>query len=393
MIERVWAGITAAVVVAAIAAAAAIGRTAPQSSSLVLRAAALVDVQRGIRVEDVVVVVSGDRITAVGPATTTMVPAGAERVDLGSATLLPGLIDLHVHLTLAGTPDANARATLNAGFTTVQDLGAISYANLDLRDAIAAGKAVGPRIIGSGPWIGLAGGICDFQGIGVRGPDEFRRRVREDVARGADVIKVCVSGWLQPAVNRPDAYEISDAELIAAVDEAHKLKRRVAVHAISRGGIRVAVANGADLIVHGGFTDAETLKLMQKRGVRQVPTLHSLTQAGGPAADALFAHMKTSVGLGLPIAFGTDAGVIAHGTNADEFEDLIKIGLTPAAAIRSATLDAAAALGLDDRIGSLAAGKLADIIAVDGNPLSDLSALKRIRFVMTGGKTTSGFVF
>ena len=371
---------------AAIVTSAAVTSPLPQAPPIVLQAGALIDVERGARIEDVLVVITGDRITAAGPASKVAAPPGARRIALGSTTLLPGLIDLHVHLTLAGSPEANARATLQAGFTTVQDLGAITYANLDLRDAIAAGKAVGPRVFASGPWIGQSGGICDFRGIGVRGADAFRRRVEEDVARGADLIKVCVSGWLQTAVDQPDAYEISDAEMIAAIGAAHQHKRRVAVHALSRAGIKAAVSNGADLVVHGGFADPETVRAMQKRNVRQLPTLFSLTRGGGPAADALVAHMKSVVAQGLPVAFGTDAGVYPHGKNAEEFAFLARIGLSPSGAIRSATLDAAEALGWQDRIGSLASGKFADLIAVDGNPLEDLSALKRVVFVMKGGQ-------
>lgn len=374
------------VVPVAIASAMMGARTADQSPVTVLQARALVDVQRGVLIDNGLVVVTGDRITAAGPSSQITVPEGARRVVLAGATLLPGLVDLHVHLTLAGNPEANARATLQAGFTTVQDLGAITYASLDLRDAIAAGKAVGPRVVASGPWIGLSGGICDFRGIGVRGADAFRRRVQEDVARGADLIKVCVSGWLQDAVDNPDAYEIGDAELVAAIEEAHRHKRKVAVHALSRGGIRAAIANGADLVVHAGFADQATIQMMRTRGVRQLPTLHSLTQGGGTPAEALVAHMKAAVGMGLPVAFGTDAGVIPHGKNAEEFDQLPRIGLTPAAAIRAATIDAAQVLGWDDRIGTITAGKLADIIAVDGNPLEEPAALKRVVFVMRGGQ-------
>jgi imidazolonepropionase-like amidohydrolase len=386
MTPRALAALVAVVPSAAIVTSAAVTSSPPQTPPIVLQAGALIDVERGARIEDALVVITGDRITAAGSASKVPAPPGARRLLLGSTTLLPGLIDLHVHLTLAGSPEANARATLQAGFTTVQDLGAITYANLDLRDAIAAGKTIGPRVFASGPWIGQSGGICDFRGIGVRGADAFRRRVEEDVARGADLIKVCVSGWLQTAVDQPDAYEISDAEMIAALDAAHQHKRRVAVHALSRAGIKAAVSNGADLVVHGGFADPGTVRAMQKRNVRQLPTLFSLTQGGGPATDTLVAHMKSVVAQGLPVAFGTDAGVYPHGKNAEEFASLARIGLSPAAAIRSATLDAAEVLGWQDRIGNLASGKFADLIAVDGNPLEDLSALKRVVFVMKGGQ-------
>lgn len=386
-VKRPVVGIITAVtlVAASIASTGANSSNDRQAPPTVLHAGGFIDVVSGSRVRDGLVVITGDRITALGPATTVTVPPNAQRIELGNATLLPGLIDSHVHLTLAGTPEANAKATLFAGFTTVQDLGALNYRNLELRDAIAAGKTTGPRVVASGPWIGLSGGICDFQGIGVRGVEEFRRRVREEVARGADLIKVCVSAWLPAAVSQPDAFEISEPELAAAIEEAHKAKRRVAVHAISRGGIRTAVSRGADLIVHGGFTDPDTIREMQKRGVRQVPTLFSLAAKPTPAADALIAHMKTAVAAGLPLAFGTDAGVVPHGQNAEEFSYLTRIGLTPMAAIRSATTDAAQALGMSDRLGSISTGKLADLIAVDGNPLEDLAALKRVVFVMKGG--------
>ncbi len=357
------------------------------TNAIVLQAQSLIDVRRGMPLGEMLVVVTGEKITAVGRKGEVSLPPGARRIDLGPASLLPGLVDLHVHLTLGGSPDVNARATLQAGFTTVQDLGALDYANVGLRDAITGGHLVGPRVVAAGPWIGRSGGICDFSGIGVHGADAFRARVQEDVAHGVDLIKVCVSGWLQNAVDRPDEYEISDAELAAAIDEAHRHNRRVAVHAISEAGIRVAVRSGADLIVHGGFPDPETVRAMQKRGVRQLTTLHSLAEGStGTAVDALFGHMKASVGLGLQVAFGTDAGVIPHGRNAEEFAELTRIGLKPAEALRTATLGAAEVLAWGDRIGTIEVGKFADLIAVEGNPLDDLSALKRVIFIMRSGR-------
>lgn len=349
---------------------------ATQTDPLVLRARWVIDVESGSAIENGSIAVDGDRIQAEAPA-------DARVLDLGDLTLLPGLIDAHVHLTLAGEPEANARATLLAGFTTVQDLGAVTYQNLELRDAIEAGRDVGPRVVASGPWLGISGGICDFQGIGVRGADAFRKRVREDVERGADLIKVCVSGWLEEAFREPGKYEISDEELAAAIEEAHRLDRRVAVHALSEAGIETAVAMGADLVVHGGFTSARTVERMKAAGVRQLTTLSSLP--GGPALESLRSHLRASRALGLMLAFGTDAGVIPHGTNAREFAELSSIGLTPAAAIRAATLDAAYAVGLVGQVGTLRPGSFADVIGVDGNPLEDLTALGRVRFVMKGG--------
>ena len=225
---------------------------------IAIRAGRLVDVRRGALVPHAVVLVQGDRIVAVGGAGEVRIPAGAEVVDLGDATLIPGLIDTHVHLTLGGTPDSNARATLLAGFTTVQDLGALGYANLSLRDAVNRGDIVGPRIVSAGLWLGVSGGTCDFDGIGVRGPDAFARRVREDVAHGADVIKLCVTGWVDDAFANPQRFEISDSELVATVREAHAAGKKVIVHAISEAGVRVAVARGVDAVAHANFADSAT---------------------------------------------------------------------------------------------------------------------------------------
>ena len=199
----------------------------------------VLDVERGEAIENGIIVVKGDRIATFGRKG-EIAPEG-EQKDLGDATLLPGLIDAHVHLMLGGTAEANARATLKAGFTTVQDLGALNYANIKIRNSIREGKFPGPTVIASGPWLGVSGGTCDFQGIGVKGAEAFRARVRKDVDEGADLIKVCASGWLAQAVERPDSVEISEEELRAAIDEAHALKRRVAVHAISERAIAISV--------------------------------------------------------------------------------------------------------------------------------------------------------
>jgi imidazolonepropionase-like amidohydrolase len=366
--------------------AAAVLSLHAQEPAVAIRAAGMVDVQQGRLIEKATVVVRGGRIVAAGPAVEVTVPADASVIDLPSTTLLPGLIDAHVHLVLGGQPAANARATLAAGFTTVQDLGAAAYANVTLRDAIAAGRIEGPRIVASGPWLGIAGGICDFNGIGVRGAEAFRKRVREDVEHGVDLIKVCVTGWLADAVARPSQYEISDEELRGAIEEAHRLEKRVAVHAISEGGIGVAVRSGADLVVHGGFASAATIVAMRERGVFELPTLFSLSTGTPRDVAALQARMREAVAAGLPVAFGTDAGVIPHGENAKEFEYLASIDLDAAEAIRTATVSAARAVGRQKDLGVLAAGRIADVIGVDGNPLADLRLLQRVSFVMKEGK-------
>jgi imidazolonepropionase-like amidohydrolase len=351
---------------------------------LVLRARWVLDVESGRAQEHGSIAVSGDRIVAAAPE-------NAAVIDLGDTTLLPGLIDAHVHLLLSGEPAANARATLLAGFTTVQDLGAVGYGNLELRDRIAAGEVIGPRVVASGPWLGVSGGICDFQGIGVRGARAFRERVREDVARGADLIKVCVTGWLEEAFREAAKYEIADDELAAAVDEAHRLGKRVAAHALSEAGIEQAVAAGVDLIVHGGFTPTATLERMKARGVPQLTTLWSLREnAPETAFSALRNHLRASWALGHPLAFGTDAGVIPHGKNARELRELSAIGMTPAEIIRVVTLGAARAVGMAGQVGTLAPGAFADVIGVDGNPLVDPEALQRVTFIMMGGRVVLG---
>jgi imidazolonepropionase-like amidohydrolase len=351
----------------------------------ILTARWVLDVERGELIENGIVIVTGDRIVAV-VRKGEVVPKG-EAIDLGETTLMPGLIDAHVHLLLGGPAEANARATLKAGFTTVQDLGALNYANIKIRNAIRDGKFPGPRVVSSGPWLGVSKGTCDFQGIGVQGPDEFRARVKKDVAEEADLIKVCASGWLEDAAKKPDAAEISEEALQAAIEQAHALKRRVAVHAISERAIALSVTHGADLIAHGGFTSKETVAEMAKRRVYQIPTLFSLKGSVPPEVyEKLVKHLTTAIRDGLPIAFGTDAGVIKHGNNAREFAELAALGLKPLEAIRAATVEAATAVGLGGQIGTLKTGAFADIVAVEGNPLNDLNALQKVTFIMKAGQ-------
>jgi imidazolonepropionase-like amidohydrolase len=201
------------------------------------------------------------------------------------------------------------------------------------------------------------------------------------------VIKVCVTSWVAPAFREPQRYEISDEELGAAIAEAHRLERKVAVHAISAGGVRAAVRLGADAVVHSAFVDDSTADLMRRRRVFILPTLHSFEpRRGTPAMDSLFTRMAILAKRGIPVAFGTDAGVFPHGENAQEFASLVRLGLTPLAAIRAATVNGAELLGWSDRVGRVAPGMFADLIAVDGDPLVDITALERVRFVMVGGR-------
>ena len=220
----------------------------------------------------------------------------------------------------------------------------------------------------------------------MKGAEAFRERVRKDVAAGADLIKICAAGWLAEAAEKSGAYEVSDVELRAGIEEAHALKRRVAVHALSERAIAAAVAHGADLIAHGGFTSNETVVAMKHRRVYQLLTLASLKQSAPDAYGKLREHLRGAIREGLPVAFGTDAGVIPHGENAKELFELAAIGLTPLEAIRAATMHAAAAVGLEGKVGVLKVDALADIIAVEGNPLLDLGALQKIKFIMKEGQ-------
>ena len=366
---------------------AALAAPAPAPETIVVRAARLVVVRRGAIVANPVVVVVAGRISAVGSSDQVRVPPGAGIVDLGDVTLLPGLIDGHVHLSLAGRADSNAAATLLAGFTTVQDLGALDFAMLALRDSVRAGQLRGPRIVAAGPWLGVTGGICDFNGIGLQGVAAFTGRVREAVARGVDVIKVCVTGWVNDGFAHPEHVEISDSALATVVREAHGAGRRVVAHAIGAAGVRLAVQSGVDAIVHAGFADSETVELMKRRAVWIMPTLQSFSAESATAhGQALVSHMRWMIGLHVPVVFGTDAGVIRHGRNAREFLRLQQVGLSPAEALRAATINAARMLGLDEHIGAVETGKDADLIAVAGNPLDDLTSLQRVVFVMHQGR-------
>lgn len=351
-----------------------------------ITAARLLDVERGQLVQNAAVLVEGDRIVASGAIEGIGVPVGARRIELGQVTLVPGLIDAHVHLTLGGLPRVNAESTLRAGFTTVQDLGARGDANLRLRDSINAGRRIGPRVISAGRWLGVSGGTCEFNGLGVRGEAAMVERVREDVARGADLIKICVTSWVSSGFTTPEAVELSGREIGAIVAEARRLGRPVVAHAIGRDGVRAAVEAGVAGIVHSGFVDSATAGLMRTREVYLVPTLVSLEgQADSTALRALRARMTAAVESGVSIVFGTDAGVIPHGHNALEFPAMLRLGLSPLEAIRSATSRAARMIGWGARIGALRPGMLADLIAVPGDPLSDITTLSRVSFVMKGG--------
>jgi imidazolonepropionase-like amidohydrolase len=354
-----------------------------QDSLFVIRAGHWVNVERGTLEGESLLLIKGDRIVQVSPV--GKIPAEARVIDLSKLTVIPGLIDAHVHLTI-GTPDSTARATLLAGFTTVQDLGALNHSNLALRNAIESGTTIGPRIHSAGSWIGVKGGICDFDGRGVKGETEFAARTREDIADGADLIKVCVTGWPADGYRFPDSVEITDAELAAVVKEAQAANKKVIAHAIGRRGAFMAVSAGAQALAHSAFLDSTTIAMMKARGVYLIPTLLSF-QGDRPALLALQKQMRGILASGIPIAMGTDAGVTPHGGNAAELGALVAAGMSPLSAIRSATTNAAALLGMSELLGSIAPGKMADLIAVEGNPLEDVSTLQHVLFVMKAGRT------
>ena len=357
------------------------------TADVALRAARLVDPASGQVRGPVVVLVTGDKVASVLSADSFDVKAARSVIDLKDATLLPGLIDGHVHLQIGGQPEDNAMAALQAGFTTLVDLGATSDVVLRLRDRIAAGATQGPRILAAGLWAGTKNGICEFGGIGVAGgPDGFRARVRENVAAGADLIKVCVSGWPAAAFAKPEAYEIADDALAALVDESTRAKRMVVAHAISPGAAKAASRTGVRGLAHAAYVDEATAIQLRDRNGFMIPTLTTLTRPPGPASDALKTAVVTAHRAGVRIVFGTDGGVLPHGRNAVEFRALIDAGLTPIDAIRAATTNAAQVFGLGNLIGTVTEGRAADIIAVEGDPLRDVGVMEKVVFVMRSGR-------
>ncbi len=362
--------------------------------------------------------------------------ANATIVDLKTKFVLPGLIDSHVHLAsdVAGIqgqledvtlnpPDiaynalVNARKTLNAGFTTVRNLGDEGGVTLALRNAIAAGKVIGPRIIDAGTSLSTTAGHMDgtlgyredlhdalnTHGSTCDGADDCRRAVRRQIGRGVDVIKMATTGGVNSRIGAGLGQQMFDDEARAIVETAHLYGKKVAVHAHGADGIVLALRAGADSIEHGTLLDDEAIKLFRKTGAYYVPTLSTVNgyierlranpEAYAPAVRAKIEWrigitgkaLQKAVPAGVKIAFGTDAGVSMHGRNADEFELMVKYGMTPMQAIAAATVNAADLLGVADQVGTLEPGKQADLIAVEGDPLSDVTVLKRVAFVMKGG--------
>ncbi|HMG18668.1 MAG TPA: amidohydrolase family protein [Gemmatimonadales bacterium] len=352
---------------------------------IAIRAGRVLDPATGSASLNQTILIQRGRIGAIGP--NVAIPAGATVYDLSTATIIPGLIDAHVHLGLGGPVRANALADLRAGFTTVVDLGARTHRILRLRDSINAGLIPGPRVFAAGIWVGRKNGVCEFGGIGIAGgPDAFRQRVRENIEAGADFIKICVTGWPAEARANPNAYELSDSTLKAVVDAAHAGRRRVIAHDLSRGGVRAAVAAGIDGLAHAAFLDSATAVLLRGRSVFLIPTLASLTGGDSSAASRELAQaVALAHRVGVRLVFGTDGGVLPHGKNAQEFIALYRAGIPLLDVLRSATTNAARALGLDS-LGQIAPGMVADIVALDGDPLADVATYQRVRFVMSRGR-------
>jgi imidazolonepropionase-like amidohydrolase len=403
---------------------------AQQQKIYALKAARLFDSVAGRIVQPGLVIVADGKVRSVGG---NDIPAGAIVIDLKDATLLPGFIDAHTHLTFEFDPDydgarlrdlertvpeqairatENARKTLMAGFTTVRDVGSDNFLDIGLRNAINAGVVPGPRMLVAVHALGSTGGHCDG-GAGFRygvlnhesGPqdgvinseDDARYAVRFNIKYGADVIKTCASGGVLSPTDDVDVPQLSQAELNALVTEAHTLRRKTAAHAHGAEAAKRAIRAGIDSIEHGTFLDDEALKMMHDRGVFLVPTLTTrvglevskfpprVQEKADLAVKQQDNLVRRALALGVKIALGTDAAVFPHGRNAEEFSLMAADGMSPAQALQAGTTSAADLLGLGDKVGALKPGFLADVVAVRGNPTTDIKATQNVVFVMKDG--------
>jgi imidazolonepropionase-like amidohydrolase len=394
-------------------------------SVIVVHAGRLFDAPSGRMLDGRDILIRGNHVEQVGPKLT--VPAGAYEIDLRDATVLPGFIDVHTHLvssnhagyealgvsvprmTLSGVK--NARITLLAGFTTVRNVGAEGYSDVALRDAINDGDVIGPRMQVSGPPLGITGGHCDsnllpfdfhYSAEGVaNGVPAVMAKVRETIKYGADVIKFCSSGGVFSKGDNPLLEQYSPEEMQALIAEAHRLGRKVATHAHATIAIKDAVRAGVDSIEHGIFLDDEGIELMKQHGTYLVPTSFPLywfeqnvpklnmppwvAEKAAIIIPAAKKSMARAFHAGVKVALGTDAGVYPHGLNGGEFWSMVQLGLTPVQALQAGTVSAADLMGWSDRIGSIAPGRFADIVAVRGNPLDDVTVLQHVGFVMKDG--------
>lgn len=413
--------------------------SAAEPPTIALKAARLFDGKSKALVTNGVVIVQGDKIVDAG--SNIAIPQGAQVIDLGDATLSPGFMDAHTHLTAEFSKNYNqrrleevdrnvseqaiiattyARATIEAGFTTVRDLGSRfvgskEFVDVALRNAINHGVVPGPRMLVATYGIGATGGHFDpsagfrdmlfgrepdwSEGI-ADGPDAIRHAVRFEIKNGADVIKAAVSGGVLSLTDEVDTPQFTPPEIAALVDETHRLRKKVAVHCHGDQAAKDAIEAGVDSIEHGSFLKPETLQLMKTKGTWLVPTLMATEwvlakldsyppalQAKGKAAGAARTEMfRNAVKLGVKIALGTDAGVYPHGMNAKEFKLMVDLGMPSIEALRAGTSSDAELLGISDRVGTLEKGKLADIVAIPGDPTQDITATERVSFVMKEGK-------
>src|SRR5438445_8738325 len=424
-----WGAAFAVVLVILAGMVATAGAQGQAPKRTVIRAGRVLNVRTGELRGNQSIVIEGDKISQIAPSSDVKAAAGDTTIDLPDATLLPGLIDMHTHLTFElsslgyqglGISTArealhgarNARRTLEAGFTTVRNVGAKDYADIALRDAINDGDVIGPRMVASGPALGITGGHCDenllppafhFFGEGVAdGVEAVQHKVREVIKYGADVIKICATGGVLSKGDDPNASQFTLEEMKAMVADAHRLGRRVAAHAHGAEGVRWASEAGVDSVEHGHLMDDAAIVTLKKNGTYLVPTLFladwflenaekigtppELIAKGREVMPAARKNVARAFAAGVKVGFGTDAAVYPHGLNAHEFAVMVKLGLTPLQAIQAATVNDADLLGWSDKIGTIEAGKWADIIAVDGDPVKDVTTLEHVKFVMKGGE-------
>jgi len=391
-----------------------------------IRAGHVLDVKTGAEPAAMTVVVTGDKIIAVAPTASTPKQAGDIEIDLTKYTVMPGLIDVHTHLTMANNFDPyfelsmtpakeaiigveNAKVTLEAGFTTVRNVGAGGYTDVALRDEIDAGHIPGPHMQVSGPALGITGGHCDenllpfeyhLKGDGVAdGIAEVQHMVRQNIKYGADVIKICATGGVLSKGDDPQASQYTKEEMVAIVADAHRLGRKVAAHAHGAQGILWATEAGVDSIEHGSYLTDENIAVMKQHGTYLVPTAYLIDwmQQYGKLPPFYIQKMKDvsavvkeshkkAVKAGVRIALGTDAAVYPHGLNAHEVDVYVnQFGLSPLAGIQTGTINAADLMGWSNKVGTLEPGKWADVIAIDGDPLKDVKLLQKVPWVMKGG--------
>lgn len=414
------------------AALSLLASTAAHAETVAITAAHMVDVVAGRTIDNAAVIVTDGRITAAGPAASVTVPAGAKRIDLGPLTLLPGLIDMHVHLDspadIGGyrgleftdsffgmTAVGNARAMLDAGFTTVRNVGSANRNDIGLKQAIDNGYAVGPRIVPAGFALGATGGHCDStflppslekpkkeEGVG-DGVEELSYQVRRQRKYGAEVIKVCATGGVFSRNTEPGQQQLSEIELRAIADEAHQWGLRVAAHAHGGDGIKAAIRAGIDTIEHASLVDDEGIRLAaaRPRPVWFAMDIYNTdyTQAEGAKNGVLPDNLRKdrevaqiqrdnfrkAVRAGVRMVFGSDAGVMPHGLVGGQFATMVQYGMTPLQAVRAATLNAGQALGRESDVGAIAVGRYGDMIAVAGDPLQDVKLLQNVAVVIKGG--------